>query len=142
MRISFHPTALKRTKVSESVQRFLFGGIVTVLTGLVAEHFGPVVGGLFLAFPAIFPASATLIEKHETEKKKRAGIVRTNRGRQVAAVDAAGAALGSVGLAAFAVCAWKLLPNYNGFAALAAASLGWLLISVAAWLLRTAHWWR
>ena len=28
---------------------------------------------LFLAFPAIFPASATLIEKHEKEKKEREG---------------------------------------------------------------------
>jgi hypothetical protein len=34
------------------------------VVGLIAARFGPVVGGLFLAFPAIFPASATLIEKH------------------------------------------------------------------------------
>jgi hypothetical protein len=30
--------------------------------GLLAKKFGSTVGGLFLAFPAIFPASATLIE--------------------------------------------------------------------------------
>jgi hypothetical protein len=34
----------------------------------------PVVGGLFLAFPAIFPASATLIEKHVRERKEKAGL--------------------------------------------------------------------
>jgi len=37
---------------------------MTVIAGLIAFRFGPVVGGLFLAFPAIFPASATLIERH------------------------------------------------------------------------------
>jgi hypothetical protein len=36
------------------------GGLVTVITGIVAKNWGPVIGGLFLAFPAIFPASATI----------------------------------------------------------------------------------
>jgi hypothetical protein len=36
-------------------------------------------------FPAIFPASATLVEKHEREKKRKAGIVNTARSRQAAA---------------------------------------------------------
>jgi hypothetical protein len=31
--------------------------------GLVADIFGPATGGLFLAFPAIFCASVTLIER-------------------------------------------------------------------------------
>ena len=47
---------------------------MTVLAGVIAKKFGPVVGGLFLAFPAIFPASATLIEKHERERKERKGL--------------------------------------------------------------------
>jgi hypothetical protein len=72
-----------------------------------------VFGGLFLAFPAIFPASATLVAKHETQKKQNAGIATSSRGRQAAAMDAAGAALGSVGLAAFALTVWKLLLHYN-----------------------------
>jgi hypothetical protein len=42
----------------------LLGGVVTVVAGLLAKHYGPVFGGLFLAFPAIFPASATLVDKH------------------------------------------------------------------------------
>ncbi len=50
--------------------RFLFGGLITVAAGIIAKRFGPGIGGLFLAFPAIFPASATLIEKHEKEKKE------------------------------------------------------------------------
>jgi hypothetical protein len=37
-------------------------------------EWGPAVVGLFLAFPAIFPASATLIEKHERQRKQRQGL--------------------------------------------------------------------
>ena len=53
-----------------------------------------------MAFPAIFPASATLIEKHEKERKARAGIRNTLRGRQAAALDAPGAVL--------AVSVWRV----------------------------------
>src|SRR5579862_4945 len=111
MRISFDLSALKRTRWYEYALRFFFGGAVTVATGLIAKRYGPVFGGLFLAFPAIFPASATLVEKHEREKKQKAGIVHTMRGREAAAVDAKGAALGAIGLCCFAWLVWKLLPR-------------------------------
>ena len=90
--------------------RFLFGGAITAITGMLANRYGPVFGGLFLAFPALFPASATLLESHEREKKRRAGIANTSRGREAAALDARGAAIGSIGLVGFALIAWKLLP--------------------------------
>lgn len=61
------------------------------------QKFGPVFGGLFLAFPAIFPASATLLEKHERDKKRKAGIASTVRGRLAAALDARGAVMGAFG---------------------------------------------
>src|ERR1700693_5432550 len=109
MRVSANFSVLKKTKWYECAVRFLLGGSVTVIAGLLAKYYGPVLGGLFLAFPAIFPASATLVDKHEREKKQRAGIKQTTRGRQVAGVDAAGAALGSLGLATFAFIIWKLL---------------------------------
>ncbi len=73
-------------------------------TGLIAQHWGPVVGGLFLSFPAILPASATLIERHETEKKKRAGISCRVRGRKAAALDAAGGGPRWMGNAVFRRC--------------------------------------
>jgi Protein of unknown function (DUF3147) len=92
MKVSANFSALKKTKWYEYAVRFLLGGTVTVVAGLLAKHYGPVFGGLFLAFPAIFPASATLVDKHERQKKHRAGIPQTTRGRQVAGVDAAGAA--------------------------------------------------
>jgi hypothetical protein len=60
-------------------------GAVTVIAGLIAARFGPVVGGLFLAFPAIFPASATLIERHVRERREKAGLSGTRRGGDAAA---------------------------------------------------------
>jgi uncharacterized protein DUF3147 len=108
MRISLHLSALQKTKWYEYLVRFVFGGTITVLAGLIAKEYGPVLGGLFLAFPAIFPASATLVQKHEKEKKKKAGITKTIRGRQAAALDAYGAALGSVGLFFFGLIVWRV----------------------------------
>ena len=64
-------SALRDSKWSQYALRFLFGGVVTAIAGLVAQHYGPVIAGLLLAFPAIFPASATLIEKHESNRKKK-----------------------------------------------------------------------
>ena len=77
-------SALKQTKLHQYVIRFLLGGVCTVIAGLVAKRFGPVIGGLFLAFPAIFPASASLIEAHEKENKKKLGADGTIRGRLAA----------------------------------------------------------
>jgi hypothetical protein len=82
MRVTFNLSTLSQTKPYEYAIRFLFGGAITVLAGILAKEFGPVIGGLFLAFPAIFPASATLLEKHQREKKKKAGIAETIRGAQ------------------------------------------------------------
>jgi len=100
MRIRINLASLKQTLWHEYLTRFLLGGAITVTTGLIAKHFGPVIGGLFLAFPAIFPSGATLIEKHERDKKRRAGIPQTIRGRLAAALDARGAAMGTLALAA------------------------------------------
>jgi hypothetical protein len=133
MNIQFDFSALQRTKWYEYAVRFFFGGAITVVTGILAKRYGPVWGGLFLAFPAIFPASATLVEKHEKEKKQRAGISETIRGRQAAALDARGAALGSTGLAVFALTVWKLLPVWNAALVLLIGIAFWLALSVLIW---------
>jgi len=113
MNISFNLGALAKAKWYECLVPFAFGGAITVAAGILAKYFGPVFGGLFLAIPAIFPASATLVGKHETDRKKKAGVATSSRGRQAAAVDAAGVALGSVGLAGFALTVRQLLPLCN-----------------------------
>ncbi len=139
MNVSFNLDALAKTKWYEYLVRFAFGGAITVIAGILAKHFGPVFGGLFLAFPAIFPASATLVAKHETQKKKNAGIATSSRGRQAAALDAAGAALGSVGLAGFALTVWKLLPRYNSVFVLLGATAVWLALAILSWLIWKKH---
>lgn len=136
MKIKFDTSGLGRSKWYEYLIRFVFGGTVTALAGMVAKRFGPELGGLFLAFPAIFPAAATLIEKHEKQKEKRAGKDGEKRGRVAAGVDAAGAAMGSIGLVAFALIIWQGLPNSGLGIVLASATLAWLLTSVLVWEFR------
>src|ERR1700692_4725325 len=101
VRVKFSP--LRQSKWYEYVLRLGLGGLATVCTGVIANIFGPDTGGLFLAFPAIFFASATLIEKHERQRKQDQGLKGDLRGKGAAALDAAGAAWGSIGLAIFAL---------------------------------------
>ena len=139
MRIQINLASLKQTQWHEYLTRFLLGGAVTVATGLIAKHFGPVIGGLFLAFPAIFPAGATLIEKHERDRKRCAGIPQTIRGRLAAALEARGAAMGTIALAAVGLVVWKLLPLHNAAGVLVAAVAGWLALAVLIWRVRKLH---
>jgi len=71
-----------------------------------------------LAFPAIFVASATLVEKHERERKQKRGLAGRRRGTDAAALDAAGAALGTLGLVAFGSVVWWLASDFGGIALL------------------------
>jgi hypothetical protein len=139
MVIKIDPSSLRRIKWHEYLTRFLLGGAVTVLTGLIAKAFGPVIGGLFLAFPAIFPASATLLDKHERQKKQRAGIAVTIRGRLAVALDARGAALGSIAMGAFALFVWRELPAHNAAAVLGGALVLWIVVASGIWRLRKLH---
>jgi hypothetical protein len=126
-------SALSQGHWYEYVVRFALGGLATVLTGAIAAEWGPLVGGLFLAFPAIFPASATLVEKHEREKKQRANLRGDRRGREAAALEAVGATLGSLGLVAFGAIIWLMVP-LTALGAFALAGFAWLVVSVSAWL--------
>jgi hypothetical protein len=100
---------------------------------MIARKFGPLMGGLFLAFPAIFPAGATLIKKHEKEKKDRAGVNPGYRGRDAAALDAEGAAMGSIGLLVFACILWKFLPEHATWLALTLGTIAWITVAMAIW---------
>jgi hypothetical protein len=135
MRVKFDTSALRTDRWKDYAARFVFGGSVTVAAGLVAKHYGPVIGGLFLAFPAIFPASVTLVAKDEQRKKQRAGRDGTARGKKAAALDARGAAIGAMGLACFAITTWKLLPGWNAFGVLTLAVCVWLIVSILIWRL-------
>ena len=128
-------SALKQNKWYEYVVRFVLGGLATVGAGLVAAEFGPEAGGLFLAFPAILCASATLIETHERQRKEKKGLQGIQRGRSAAALDAAGAAWGSVGLASFGLVIWALAPH-SAVISLCLGLIAWLSVSILMWRLR------
>jgi hypothetical protein len=135
MIIHFKPSALRQTRWYEYLVRFGLGGAMTVIAGLIAARFGPVIGGLFLAFPAIFPASATLIEKHVRERKEKAGLPGSRRGKEAAALDAVGAALGSFGLAAFGFVIWLMI-GHSPPCALILAAASWIAVALLAWQVR------
>ncbi len=136
MQIKVDLSVLGQTKWYEYALRFLFGGLITAFAGIIAKKFGPGIGGLFLAFPAIFPASATLIEKHEKQKKEKKGLQGTQRGRKAASIDAAGSAMGSIGLWVFALLVWQFLPRHSTWIVLMAATAAWLTVSVLIWHIR------
>jgi len=133
MNIRVGLTTLRLSRWYEYVIRFVLGGIATVITGVVAKEFGPTIGGLFLAFPAVLPASTTLIQTHEKKRKHRLGLHGEDRGRQVAGLDAAGAAMGSFGMVAFAVLAWVLLPRWPTWAVLVISTVVWFAVSIFVW---------
>jgi Protein of unknown function (DUF3147) len=128
-------SGLRESRWYEFVIRFILGGLMTVAAGAIATFYGPEVGGLFLAFPAIFLASTTLIEKHERERKEEAGVQGVRRGKEAAALDSAGAALGSIGLAAFGLVIWLMMPIAQ-WVSLIIASAAWLCVSLLLWSAR------
>ncbi len=119
MKVRWEPARIRQTNWKEYVLRFGFGGLVTAFTGFLAHRFGPVVGGLFLAFPAILPATVTLIEG--------------DKGRRPAGVDAAGAVLGSIGLLGYAGIVWGLGTRAPAWAVLTGALVVWFLLSAGLW---------
>jgi Protein of unknown function (DUF3147) len=136
MQIKVDPSALRQTTWHQYAVRFVFGGLITAIAGGIAKKYGAGVGGLFLAFPAIFPASATLIEEHEQKRKEKHGLPGIERGRDAAGVDAAGAAMGSIGLLVFALLVWQFVPSHSHWLVLSVATLSWLTVSVLIWQLR------
>ena len=85
-----NPEGLKDKKPKDYLLRFLFGASISAGAALIGLKF-PLIGGMFLAFPAILPASLTLVER--------------DSGRKEAVIDAEGAIIGALGLLAFALVA-------------------------------------
>jgi len=122
LRVSAAPGRLRQTRPRDFILRFVFGGLVTVAAGLIATNFGPVVGGLFLAFPAILPASLTLLAEHA-------------RNTPPAGADAYGSMFGSVGLLVFAAVIWMLGTTAPAWLALSLAMLAWIFTACGTWAL-------
>lgn len=136
MRVRLYFQSLKATTPAEYATRFLYGGTVTLLASLVDRKWGPVVGGLFLAFPGIFPPSASLVEKHKIQREAAQGKRGILSARGEASVEATGASMGALGLAAFAGVLWWRLPQHGAAGSLALALLAWLVVSGLCWRVR------
>jgi len=83
-----------------------------------------------LAFPAILPATLTLIERQESKEEAEREDV--------------GAILGAAALVVSALVGWQLVPRLPAAAALAAAGVGWLVTALVLYaafapLLRRDH---
>lgn len=112
---------LGKVRLRDYVIRFAFGGAISVAAAVVGQAFGARAGGLFLGFPAILPASLTLVQEKEGTRK--------------ADHTAAGAILGGLGLIAFAVAAWGVLERMGAPAALLSALGAWQVSAVVAYLI-------
>jgi uncharacterized membrane protein (GlpM family) len=111
---------LRKVRLRDLATRFAFGFTVSVLAGLVTLTAGDRAGGLFLAFPAILPASLTLID--------------TREGRQEAEVDVSGAVLGGVALTVFAIVSWQLSDRASLGVTQGLAATAWVLTAAALYI--------
>jgi Protein of unknown function (DUF3147) len=139
VRLKVQAKSLRETTATEYATRFVFGGLVTVAATLIANRWGPVIGGIFLAFPGIFPAGISLVEKHKTKREAREGKIGVLSARGEASVEAAGASAGAVGLVAFALVVWKSTTSHALVVMLGCAALAWAVVSWAAWMAREKH---
>jgi Protein of unknown function (DUF3147) len=137
--VHFKFGALRDVRWYEFAIRFALGGAMTVIAGVIASRFGAAVGGLFLAFPAILPASVTLVEKHVRQRKEEKGLRGARRGKEAAALDARGATLGSLGMIGFAGAIYMLI-EHSAVLALVTATALWVSISMFAWLWQRRVW--
>lgn len=124
---SVQPGQIRKHSLKDYLVRFAFGAAISLAAGLVGLKFGAVAGGVFLGFPAILPASLTLIAKRD--------------GRTQAAIDSEGAILGAVALVAFATFVFVLVEHLGVAATLALALALWLLIAIALYaaVMKTLH---
>ena len=119
------PSRARKVRPRDLLIRFVAGGVTSVAAGVISLVFGPRIGGIFLAFPAILGASLTLIEGQEDSEEARE--------------DGRGAIAGACGLTVFAIVAALTFGHLNGAIALLLAFVGW---AITAFGLYAALWYR
>ena len=117
---------VRNVKPADLVLRFVFGAAISVIAGASGAAFGATVGGLLLAFPAILPATLTLIERRD--------------GNAAAIHDVGGAIFGGVGLVGFGLVATIALGLIPAWGALMAALGGWVIVGVSLYVARATGW--
>jgi hypothetical protein len=118
--VRFASSSLQDVRPADLLIRFAFGAGVSAVAAVLGIVVGVRFGGVFLAFPAILPATLTLIEEEESTRRT--------------IDDDLGAVLGATALVLFAVLAWRLIPPLGAAWALSTASVGWLGLAVLLFL--------
>jgi Ca2+/Na+ antiporter len=111
------PAEVGKHSLRDYAVRFAFGACISLLAGVVGLKFGARAGGVFLGFPAILPASLTLIQKRA--------------GKTEAAIDSEGAVLGAVAFATFATFIFVMVEHLGVIATLLVGLALWLLVAIA-----------
>jgi hypothetical protein len=111
---------LKEVEPGDLMVRFAFGASISVIAGVVSLVWNAKAGGMFLAFPAILPATLTLIEKKESKRQ--------------AEEDDEGALLGSVAMFSFAATSVWVLAAFAAGTALAVATGAWAATAIASYV--------
>lgn len=114
------PRALHGLPLGDLLVRFGFGMAISAVAGVVSAVVGSEPGGILLAFPAILPATLTLVEKEESE-------------RQAEDLDV-GSILGAVALVPFAAVVWQFMGSAAAPGVLVAATAAWLATAVLLYL--------
>jgi hypothetical protein len=118
---ALHVGKLREVRRSDLLFRFLAGALTSVVAGVLTIVFGPRVGGVMLAFPAILAASLTLIEQQEDSHEARE--------------DARGATMGGLAMGAFAAVCALTFSKWNSAVVLGVASAAWLLTALLGYFL-------
>ncbi|WP_213450444.1 DUF3147 family protein [Rhizomonospora bruguierae] len=122
--IGARPAEIARTRRRDWLIRFAFGAGISGVAGLVGALAGPLVGGAFLAFPAILLASLTLVAEENGPRQARD--------------EARGATFGAVGLLVFALVLTAAAPRWPLWIAFPVATAAWVVVSLGLYALTCA----
>ena len=84
VRIKIDTSGLGQSRWYEYIVRFVFGGAVTALTGMVAKRWGPQLAAFSSHFPPFFLQQRRLFKSMKSKKKERVGQEGTKRGKEAA----------------------------------------------------------
>ena len=115
------PSEIAEHGVKDYAVRFGFGAGIALIAGLLGMWLGPKFGGVFLGFPAILPASLTLIQKKD--------------GKEQAAIDSEGAVLGAIAFVVYAVVVTLAITRWTVLPTVIVALLVWVAVAIALYAL-------
>jgi hypothetical protein len=139
MNISSNLAALAKTKWYEYLVRFAFGGAIPVTAGILAKYFGPVFGGLFLAFPGHFSGECHAGRKTRNREAKESGHRNEFARPSSRRLGCSRRSLGKCRSRRFRVNRLAAPSLYNSALVFLAATAVWLALAILSWRLWKKH---